>query len=159
MWARSFGVALSRKWQSKFRSVLLCFKVSKPDVRKIASLCCAAFTSEQMVGAALVVCGAALVAGGDTTGAASVSVSFSSLFVISMLFPAISSTLKERIFIVAREKFVDHDLDVFVVNTCSSIAQVRPAVSMTGVTFSSMTSGVCQVLATICRYVSKSPVG
>ena len=112
-----------------------------------------------MAGAALVVCGAALVAGGGTTGAASVSVSFSSLFVISMLFPAISSTLKERIFIVAREKFVDHDLDVFVVNTCSSIAQVRPALSMTGLTFSSMTSGVCQVLATIRRCASQSPVG
>lgn len=71
-------------------------------------------------------CGAAVVAGGGgATAAAGISVVFAAIYVMSMLFPAISSTLKERIFVEARKKFEGQELDVFVVNTFSSIAQVR----------------------------------
>lgn len=84
----------------------------------------AAFSDEQVLGATFVGCGAAIVAGGGATTASGISILFAGMYVMSMLFPAISSTLKERIFVEAREKFTGRELDVFVVNTFSSIAQV-----------------------------------
>jgi len=69
--------------------------------------------------------GAALVASGGSSGAASVSIFFAGIYVFSMVFPAISATLKERVFMTARQSLHGQNMDVFVVNTCSSIAQVR----------------------------------
>lgn len=85
----------------------------------------AGFSPEQLAGAGFVGVGAAIVAGaGGTAGGSSVSPFFVGMYVVSMLFPAISSTLKERIFMEARKTFNGKELDVFVVNTCSSVAQV-----------------------------------
>eukprot|EP00892_Ulva_mutabilis_P006980 jgi/Ulvmu1/4654/UM002_0385.1 len=82
-----------------------------------------AFTRGQLGGAVLVGCGAAMVASGGSSGGTSVNIFFAGIYIVATLFPAISGTLKERIFIAARKGLGGQNLDVFVVNTCSSLAQ------------------------------------
>jgi hypothetical protein len=89
----------------------------------------AGFTRSQVAGTALVASGAAVVAGGGSRSVSGVSCSYALLYVFAMLLPAITSIVKEKIFADARQQLDGRQLDVSIVNTFGSVAQVRRILS------------------------------
>jgi len=86
----------------------------------------------QIVGVTLVVAGVALAAWPSTATAAAPSIlskvnpMYALIFVVSMLFPALDTILKENVFRKWREQWSDGkkvDLDLFILNSFGSIAQ------------------------------------
>jgi hypothetical protein len=80
----------------------------------------------QLVGAALVAAGASIVAGGPDAVGEPVHLGFAAMYIVSMLFSAAGSIVKEAIFVRAHEQLGGTPVNVFVVNSSSSLCQVRP---------------------------------
>ena len=81
------------------------------------------FTAVQLIGAALVAAGAVVAAGGNAAVGMSIPLGSTALYVGSMLFVAMGSIMKERIFRRAGDQ-LGQPLSVFVVNTFGSLCQV-----------------------------------
>ncbi|KAK9806031.1 hypothetical protein WJX73_007294 [Symbiochloris irregularis] len=82
--------------------------------------------TSQILGAIIVVAGVCTAAFPSEAGAgifAQAPALYIAIFVASMGFPALSSSLKEKIFGDAKEKMGGKDLDIFVVNSLGSGAQ------------------------------------
>ncbi|KAL6767274.1 hypothetical protein ACKKBG_A39320 [Auxenochlorella protothecoides x Auxenochlorella symbiontica] len=79
----------------------------------------------QMLGVALVVLGVSAAAwpSNGSSPLANVNLMFAAIYCASMIFPALDSILKERLFREAKETLKGKDLDLFVVNSFGSLAQ------------------------------------
>lgn len=78
----------------------------------------------QLAGAVCVASGAVIAAGGSKAVGVSIPAGYSLLYVASMLFMAMGSILKERVFRRGRER-LGRPLSIFIVNTFGSLSQVR----------------------------------
>ncbi|KAK9809203.1 hypothetical protein WJX72_011262 [[Myrmecia] bisecta] len=80
----------------------------------------------QIAGALLVIAGVCAAAWPSQAGASvfqQVRPVFIVVFVISLIFPALATIIKEKIFAAAEHRLGGKKLDIFVVNTCGSTAQ------------------------------------